>query len=459
MPTIEGNGTYGVVYSNPRLPYLKKYKFYKKSNNNDNNANNDIDSNNDTDSNSDNDTYTDIDSNGDADTDVDNDDYNSDDFLKNEVSKVFFDFECYQTESQEYIYILNNYVIHDDYFNIPLNYGITDKKYIFNNLEFFNYLKNKKKLKDIYRLYLKSKYQITYLKGIKLDKIDIYNNFSNNENILLAVKFLNDNNYLFDDLKSDNLLFFDSKIKIIDFSTLIHINDITISKFKESMLTTVFYHIYNPILNTLLYYYIHLNENNFISIDNIIHNINHIKKYDANIDYILYSRNLVKNTYDFITKNDKKSNIKKIYKDIYFYLYQKNQDNYYNIILNKFTEYFNNKYNNNINNIIKDLISRINIYSLGIIFLEYIHRYPYQKTYDNIFINELFDIFKLCCLQFNIINNSNNSNDRNDCNDRNNKLSLNYICEDNIDNIEILDVDIDTIIIKFNKIILVKSIS
>jgi hypothetical protein len=208
------------------------------------------------------------------------------------------------------------------------------------------------------------------------------------------------------------------------------------------MLITVFYHIYNPILNTLLYYYIHLNENNFISIDSIIHNINIIKKYDDNINYILYSKNLVKNTYDLITKIDKKNNINKIYKDIYFYLYQKNQDNYYNIILNKFIQYFNNKYNNNINNIIKELISRINIYSLGIIFLEYIHTYPYQKKYDNIFINELFDIFKLCCLQFNIINN--------DIND--NKLSLNYICEDSIDNIEILDVDIDTIIIKFNKI-------
>ena len=80
------------------------------------------------------------------------------------------------------------------------------------------------------------------------------------------------------------------------------------------MLITVFYHIYNPILNALLYYYIHLNENNFISIDSIIHNINHIKKYDDNINYMLYSRNLVKNTYDFITKNDKKSNIKKFIK-------------------------------------------------------------------------------------------------------------------------------------------------
>ena len=51
--------------------------------------------------------------------------------------------------------------------------------------------------------------------------------------ILLAVKFLNDNNYLFDDLKSDNLLFFNNKIKIIDFSTLIHINDINLKIFKN----------------------------------------------------------------------------------------------------------------------------------------------------------------------------------------------------------------------------------
>ena len=432
IPTIEGNGTYGVVYSNPRLPYLKKFKFYKKIINNENN-NCDIDTSNNSD----------IDNNDDlSNGEEDKDDYNSDDFLKNEVSKLFFDFDCYQTELQEYIYILSNYNIPSEYFNIPLNYGITNKKFIFNNSTLFNYLKTKKKIKDIYLLYLKSKYQITYLKGIKIEKIDIYNNFNKNENILFAVKFLNNNNYLFDDLKNDNLLFFNNKIKIIDFSTIIHINDITLTKLKKSMLTTVYYHIYNPIFNSLLYYYAHLNENKFISVYNIIKNINYLEKDDDNINYIFYSKNLVKNTYDFITIFDKINNIKKNYKDIYFYLYQENKDNYYNIILNNFIEYFNNKYNNNINNIIKDLISRINIYSLGIIFLEYIHTYSYQKPNNNIFINEIFDIFKLCCLQFNIINNDNNDN----------KLSLNYSCNDIIDNIEILDINIDNIIDKFNKI-------
>jgi hypothetical protein len=473
-PTIQGNGSYGVVYSNPRLPYLKKFKFFKKYYDLDNNDNSSMDNNynidNNKDDNSDDNNETD---NSDEEyenedeSDYEYDNYDNDNFLKNEVSKVFFSYKIYKNEKKEYIYILSNYNIPDEYFNSPLNYGSVNKDYIINNVSSFNYFSYEKKFKNVYSQYLKSKYQITSLKGIKLEDYDIYNNFEINKNILFAVNYLNNNNYLYDDLKYDNLLIFDDTIKIIDFSTLLHIDDINLKSFKNSMLNTIFYHIYNPILNVLLYYYIYANENNYLSIDTIIQNIVRLQNYDDdNLHYINYNKNLVKNTYDFIIKIDNKNNknkyFKKIFKNIYFYLYQQDTKKYYKSILNKFIKYFKNKYNNNYD-ILKELILRINNYSLGIIFLQYLHDYLNNRKMEElinnkIFIYKLFDIFKLCCLQFDI-NNGDNSDyeSEEDSSDNNikkndfhyNNFHYNYFCNDNINNIEILDIDFNEVIDRF----------
>jgi hypothetical protein len=107
---IEGYGSYGIIYSTPRLPYSIKYNFSKKI------LDNFFEE-----------PFPYIE---DYSSDDNKDDYKSDNFLKNEASKVFFDTESYDIELGEYIYVLSNYNIPDEYFNKPLNYGLINKKYI-----------------------------------------------------------------------------------------------------------------------------------------------------------------------------------------------------------------------------------------------------------------------------------------------------------------------------------------
>ena len=425
---IEGHGSYGIIYSNPRLPYIVKYKFNKES-------------------------FEDfleepfpyIEEDI---SEVNKDNYENDNFLKYEVSKVFYDNECYEIELEEYLHVLNNYNIHDEYFNKPLNYGKINKKYITDNIIKFDYTKNKLNKKKIYYTYLNAEYQITFLKGSNLDKINIYNNFKKTENILHAIKFMNENNLILDDLKKDNIIIVDNKMKFCDFSSIINMKDLNVNILHKSMLKTIFYYIYNPILNILLYYYISLKENNQVNIDNILNYIKIDESNSQNIDYIDYNRNLINKIYNFSKKLDKSNNIGNIFKNIYFYIDRniKNED-YYKIIILKFIEYFNNKYEDNTELKIVELISRINIYSLGIVFLQYMDLYIDQtqiQNHNKVFFKNLFEIYKLCSLQFNIVKNNNVDN-------IDAKIDYNLDIIDDY-KVDIIEIDIEIIINKFNKI-------
>jgi hypothetical protein len=419
---IEGYGSYGIIYSNPRLPYIVKYKFNKES-------------------------FEDfleepfpyIEEDI---SDINKDNYENDNFLKYEASKIFYDTESYELELGEYIYILNNYNIHDEYFNKPLNYGSINKKYIIDNITKFDYTKDKFNKKKIYYTYLNTEYQITFLKGVNLDKVDIYNNFKKTENILYSIKFMNENNLIFDDLKKDNIIIVDGKMKFCDFSSIINMTDLNLNILHKSNLKTIFYYIYNPILNILLYYYISLKENNEVNINNILNNIKIDERNRQNIDYIDYNKRLINKIYNFSKKLDRSNNIGSIFKNIYFYIDRniKNED-YYKIIILKFIEYFNNKYEDNTELKIVELISRINIYSLGVVFIQYMDLYIDQnEKYNKIFFKNLFEIYKLCSLQFNIV--KNNIDEK-----------INYKI-DIIDDykVDIIEIDIESIINKFNEL-------
>jgi hypothetical protein len=445
---IEGYGSYGIIYSNPRLPYSIKYKFHKKS-------------------------FEDfleepfpyIEENI---SEVNKENYENDNFLKYEASKVFYDNKCYEIELGEYTYILNNYNIPDEYFNKPLNYGSINKKYIIDNIKKFDYVNNKINKKEIYYTYLNAEYQITFLKGVNLDKIDIYNNFKKTENILHAIKFMNENNLILDDLKKDNIIIVDGKMKFCDFSSIINISDLNLNTLEKLNLKTIFYYIHNPILNILLCYYISIKENNII-IDNILNNIKINERNIQNIDYIEYNKDLINKIYNFSKKLDKSNNIGNIFKNIYFYVDKniKNKD-YYKIIILKFIEYFNNKYEDNTQLKIVELISRINIYSLGIVFLQYIDLYIDQnEKHNKIFFKNLFEIYKLCSLQFNIFKNNNINNENSDNkSDNKNDNNIYRIINRNIDyeidykkldiindyKVDVIEVDIKIIINKFNEI-------
>jgi hypothetical protein len=177
-------------------------------------------------------------------------------------------------------------------------------------------------------------------------------------------------------------------------------------------------------------------------IDNILNNIKIDETNIQNIDYIDYNRNLINKIYNFTKKLDNSINISHIFKDVYFYCDKNIQHrDYYKIIILKFIKYFNNKYEDNTEKKIAELISRINIYSLGVVFIQYMSLYIEQnEKYDKIFIRNLFEIYKLCALQFNIVKNNNVDN-----------------IVDNIDskidyNVDIIDIDIENIINKFNEI-------
>ena len=425
---IEGHGSYGIIYSNPRLPYSIKYNFNKES-------------------------FEDfleepfpyIEEDI---SDINKENYENDNFLKYEVSKVFYDNECYEIELEEYLHVLNNYNIHDEYFNKPLNYGKINKKYIINNITKFDYTKNKLNKKKIYYTYLNAEYQITFLKGCNLDKIDIYNNFKKTENILHAIKFMNENNLILDDLKKDNIIIVDNKMKFCDFSSIINMKDLNVNILHKSMLKTIFYYIYNPILNILLYYYISVKENNQLNIDNILNNIKIDERNRQNIEYIEYNKHLINKIYNFSKKIDKSNNIGNIFKNIYFYIDRniKNED-YYKIIILKFIEYFNNKYEDNTELKIVELISRINIYSLGIVFLQYMDLYIDQtqiQNHNKVFFKNLFEIYELCSLQFNIVKNNNVDN-------IDAKIDYNLDIIDDY-KVDIIEIDIEIIINKFNEI-------
>jgi hypothetical protein len=422
---IEGHGSYGIIYSNPRLPYIVKYNFYKE------NFEDFLEE-----------PYPYIEENI---SDVNKDNYENDNFLEYEASKVFYDNESYESELEEYIYILNNYNIHEEYFNKPLNYGSINTNYIINNITKFDYNKSKFNRKKIYYTYLNSKYQITFLKGYSLDKIDIFNNFKKTENILCATKFMNENNLIFDDFKKDNIIIVEGKMKFCDFSSIINSADLNLNIFHKSMLKIIFYYIYNPILNILLYYYVSIKYNNIVIIDDLLNNIKIDYKDDQNIDYIDYNRNLLNKIYNFTKKLDNSINIGNIFRNIYFYCDRTNKNkDYYKIIILKFIEYFNNKYEDNTELKIVELISRINIYSLGVVFIQYMSLYIDQnEKYNKVFFKNLFEIYKLCSLQFNIVENI-------DVNiDVNIDANIDKIIDDY--KIDIIEVDIENIINKFNE--------
>jgi serine/threonine protein kinase len=279
----------------------------------------------------------------------------------------------------------------------------------------------------------------------------MYNNFKKIENILYAIKFMNENKLIFDDLKKDNIIIVNDKMKFCDFSTIINMKDLDLNTLNKSMLRTIFYYIYNPILNILLYYYISVKENNVVIIDNIINNIKIDQRNKENIDYINYNKRLISKIKSYTKELDISINIKNIFKNIYFY-YLRDKNNY-KIIITKFIEYFNNKYED-IELIISELISRIHIYSLGIIFLQYIDLYIEQKNKecDKIFLKKCIEIYKLCSLQINIFD---DNNDNNENNEDKNDIDENYIDENDIDendNIYVSDINIEIIINKFNEI-------
>ena len=351
---LDGKGTYGIVYSNPILPFIKKIVFSVSELNKLDEIDNDLC-----------------------------------------VCKVFIDIQNFIDETNSYMYLFDNFYIDPQFFNMPIFYGEIDQAYIQHHPEIYNSVWSGDDLS-----YILSQFQITFVKGIPVDKI-IISNTDNNildkfKNIFSAVKFLNDNSLLYDDLKIDNIICVNDLFKISDFSSLIHVKDLNYEYYTDSKLSAIFYFIYNPLLNKILYLFLCLEikkNRTYLDLDTELHN--EFKTHDAKI-YVNYCQKkfseVIKITKELILTikvgaYSLEDNFEKIVytdidiKDIFVFFDNKTlvQRNYkYITVLYK---YYKLKHRL-IENIKKDIIKRINIYSLGMILFSLYLIQPVQKILE-----------------------------------------------------------------------------
>jgi len=389
---LEGKGSYGAVYSSPRLPYIsnEKYDFYEKKLNESNFLNNSI--------------------------------------QKNEVSKVFFDEADFEDEKNKYILILTEINLVNDYFNIPLAYGNIDIDFIKRNVE--KNAENKTKIytnkwagkNNTFKYEVK---QITFKKGYNLNDNNIDTFYKKFKNILLCIKFMDINNLIFDDLKIDNMLEIDNKFKISDFSSIVQLSKM-IKKYEKSYLDSIFYYIYSPTLNSLIYYYYNIKINgSLISLKDIINKIYKIK--NDSIEYLTYSKDLFYKIKNIIAlssfnvtlhvekvnlnnnsenldklhnlKRSKKNKIIEITKSAYDYIEilinHRNISDYFD----KYINYLNLKYDDDVNVILKELLKKINIYSTGICIFTFLEVHMKEINKTNIrLVQHLIECGILCCI-------------------------------------------------------------
>jgi len=235
---LNGIGGYGVVYSNPTLPYLEKYDFYPNKENN-KNSDNDI----------------------------------NDSEL---VSKVFKKEEFFLEELNDYKRIIKKYDLPGKYFNLPLYYGIIDLKKVLSHKNIYS-----KKWSNNVNTYLKSPYQITFKKGVHISNSNLKDFLPKYKNLLECIQYMNNHHLLFDDLKMDNVIEVDNIIKISDFSSIVKFDTLTVDKIYKMQLGVSIYFGYLPILNKLVEYFLGF-EKNKKNKHHIQNNKHHIQNENIN---------------------------------------------------------------------------------------------------------------------------------------------------------------------------------
>lgn len=356
---IEGKGTYGIVCSSPRLPYLEIYNFDKiKILSNENIE------------------------------DVKN---------KNEVSKIFYNIEDYEEERDKYIQ-LNLYNLPNLYFNKPIYYG----EISINKISKLDY--------SLRRYILINPFQITFQRGeiiSSIKNLSIEDFYIKIENLFYLIKYLNDNSFINDDLKLQNTIYINSLFKIIDYSSLINISNMNEEIFESSFLVYFSYYIYLNVLN--------------ISLINIITertevNEHYSKKYydkeeyHYNKKYLFNILSLISNFFrnisftiilvDNLTNKNIEINLLRFLNEIRDYKYNNFKNIYY---YNIFNHYLNNKYGNNKKEKLENIAKRINCYSFGILLLNSfinIDSFSNMNLSNNSFHIKILKLAMYLCLNF-----------------------------------------------------------
>ena len=421
-----GQGTFGMVLSNPRLPIFDE-------------------------------SYDDI-------------------INLNQVSKILYDIvekenmkiyipgslEDFELEYKDIILLSEEFknIFNSNYFMLPLKGGILEKDKFINkyncndNDNNYNYkwLSESNSTIKIFNSLLNSPndiYQIIYEKGDKIPK-EINTFINGMKNIFEIIIISNNFGFFFDDIKIQNLVLHDNKIKMIDFSCPINTNnsyDKLVKQFVNSKLSYIYYFPYPIITNIILYqqinmikligttgskinYFSLLNfqsieyENNLIYILKLIKKIldiynNYFSTYKKEIKLLNYNHILKIKTKEDIEKYSEYKNIS--IKDFCFsimellfdspkqnkYEYKNNQDLINDIFIN-YNKLINQLFSNEKEKIDKIifLLKNINLYSFGFIFIEWI--YYNITSYNDIISNndsieKIFDIIILSCTNYFII--------------------------------------------------------
>ena len=362
---MEGKGSYGIVYSNPRFPYLDKYNF----------------------------------NNNDIIFKAENiDDY----YLKDEVSKIFFKKSEYKYEYLKYIHLVNDN-LPDELFNIPLNYGKINKDLVIGS-QIYTYKWANDNKHDFKKIILNSPFQITFKKGIPLNQtLDIYISeiYNKIDNLFYLTKYFNDNNFLYDDLKLGNIIEIENKYKLIDYSTLIKIEDLNKNTLLSLFVNISYYYINSSVISKIIRYYVYgfknLGKNigneyktNKVYIDDLINQFKSIfKDYSLEIDF-----------FDLITKDNIKINIVNILIEIENYTEENNNDEIY---CTEFIKYLDIKYENDTFKKLQDLSKRMNCYQLGILLLNLVVQK--KRIIDNYLIFlKIVELLSYMILNFTVIN-------------------------------------------------------
>lgn len=355
--------------------------------------------------------------------------------------------------SQDY-----NQIFNYEYFILPIKAGILNKEEFVNkynnsdkNYNFEWLSKSITNLKIINELLQNPNdiYQIIYEKGEKITSdINIFMNGI--KNIFEIIKISNGAGFFFDDLKLDNLVLHNNKIKMIDFSCPINTNftdEKIIKQIIDSKLKIINYFPYCSLVNIMLYENI-----NKINLIGNMKNYNyysllylHKLEYESNVKYkinqihkLLYLSNKYFEDYyvEIRLINYKVFNKIKCIQDIYLYsdmkkinlsdfsssilellLYDNNnlENNYANInLINEifiaYGELVNKLHHDQSNWIekITFLLKNINLYSFGFIFVDWIVKNVNSKTDINLVKDKLIKIFNIIiytCTNYIILDN------------------------------------------------------
>jgi hypothetical protein len=411
---IQGRGSYGIVVSDPRIPYKNEKQ---------------------------------------------------EDFMfsSDEVSKIFIGKDSKINMEKEftlYYNIINKYnnIISSRNYMLPINYGELDKSAFGGKSGTWFTDMNNNNYKSLFNNMLTNNnmYQITFNKGTHID-YDLFDFLIKILPIINCIKINIQNKLYFDDFKLSNLVKHNDRIKIIDFSSLLDLNELSenevIVKIMDSFLFEPFYIINNPIISIILstksmlnnkiknnikmsyfnkeyyndfienhIYYIFLSgirNTIFIELDVYNINTNSVETISINNEYltkyfntlhaytILNNIELLSNKISRLKKENKITKITNI-NDIIYELeeqqereYKKYDDYIKNIII--YTDCLFFKLSNIENNLDKryTLLELSQIYKIGICFLFKLKNYfEIEKRYNVNLIKKYLKIISMCCLFF-----------------------------------------------------------